>query len=232
MCALLHYSKTALKKEKKGKSTLSDPAHKSDDPPPRHILRPPFLFIHRHFLSLLRIQPTILDRRLHPPHILLHILPVQLRRLRVCRTIRIRIVQQTLDGRQDRGHVVRRGPPVLEDVETELAVGVDVGVEHAGEEFDGGRFVRVGFVKGEDEFEGAVFKGRVGWEWRDVGSTGTRSRRGGLAWAKYHGVPHHNVIGTWTSRDTTGWVTRQSFKIANKPSSAVCRLTFRIVDPD
>lgn len=37
-------------------------------------------------------------------------------------------------------------------------------MEHAGEEFDGGGFVGVGFVEGEEEFEGAVFEGRLRYE--------------------------------------------------------------------
>ena len=47
----------------------------------------------------------------------------------------------------------------------------------------------------------------------------------GLAWAEYHGVPYHDVIGTWAPRDPTRRVARQSFKVANETSSAVGRLT-------
>lgn len=45
-------------------------------------------------------------------------------------------------------------------------------MEHAGEEFDGGRFIGVGFVKGEEELEGAVFKGGVSYRGLNVGSVG------------------------------------------------------------
>ena len=63
-----------------------------------------------------------------------------------------------MDGGQDRGDIVGGRPSVLEDIETELAVGIDVWVKHSAKEFDGGRFVGVGFVEGEDELEGAVFE--------------------------------------------------------------------------
>lgn len=73
-------------------------------------------------------------------------------------------MQQTLDARQDRRHIIRRGPAVLQDVEAELAVGVDVRMEHAREEFDSGRLVWVGFVEGECQLEGAVFERRFSWQ--------------------------------------------------------------------
>jgi len=52
-------------------------------------------------------------------------------------------VEEALDGGEDGCDVVGGRPSVLEDVETELAIGVDVGVEHPREEFDGGGFVGV-----------------------------------------------------------------------------------------
>lgn len=79
-----------------------------------------------------------------------------------------------MNGSQDGGDVVGWRPPVLEDVEAELPVGVHVRaanedpssairqvrsqntgaevylLEHFGEELDGGRLVGVGFVKGEN----------------------------------------------------------------------------------
>lgn len=67
-----------------------------------------------------------------------------------------------MDGGEDSGDVVGRTPSVLENIETEVAVGVNVGMDHFGEEFDGGRIVGVRFFKGEDESESAVFEGRVG----------------------------------------------------------------------
>ena len=130
--------------------------------PSTNTLRSIPLLVHLHLLPFLWIQPTVLDRRLHPPNVLLHVLPVQLRRFRVRGAIWVRIVQQALDRRQDRGDVVRGGPPILEDVEAEFAVGVYVWVEHAREEFHRGGFVGVGFVEGEHELERAIFKGRVG----------------------------------------------------------------------
>lgn len=112
-------------------------------------------------LHLLRIQPTLLHRRLHPPHIFLHILPIQLRRLCIRRTVWVRIMQQTLYTRQDRSNIIRRRPSILQNIETELAICVHVRVEHSRQEFDRGGFVRVGFIECEEEFESAVFEGRV-----------------------------------------------------------------------
>ena len=71
-------------------------------------------------------------------------------------------MQQTLDRRQDRSDVVRRRPPVLKNVEAELAVGVHVWMKHARQELYGGWFVGVGFVECEQKLECAVFKGCVG----------------------------------------------------------------------
>ena len=44
--------------------------------------------------------------------------------------VRVGVVQETLDARQDGGNVVGGRPAVLQDVQTELAVGVNVRVEH------------------------------------------------------------------------------------------------------
>lgn len=115
-----------------------------------------------HFRFLFRIQPALLHRRLHSSHILLHILPIKLCGFRISWAIRVRVMQQTLYRCQDRGDIIRRGPSILEDVQTELAVGVYIRVEHPGKELDSRGLVGVGFVKGKKEFESAVFKGGFG----------------------------------------------------------------------
>jgi len=107
---------------------------------------------------LVVLQPAILDRRPHPSHVLLHVLAVKLRRLRVRGAVRVRIVQQALDGREDRRDVVRRRPSVLENVEAELPVRVHVRMEHPREEFYRRGLVRVRFIKSQQEFECAVFE--------------------------------------------------------------------------
>lgn len=71
-------------------------------------------------------------------------------------------MQQTLDGCEDGGDIVRRRPTVLEDVETQLSVSVDVGVEHARQKFDGGGFIGVCFVKSKEKLERAIFERRFG----------------------------------------------------------------------
>lgn len=67
-----------------------------------------------------------------------------------------------LDAGQDGGDVVRRAPSVLEDVETDLAGGIDVRMEHLGDELDTWRFTRVRFFELQHQFERAVLVGSVG----------------------------------------------------------------------
>jgi len=56
-------------------------------------------------------------------------------------------MQQTLNTRQNRRDIISRTPPILQDIQTQLSVRVHVRVKHLREEFDGRRFVRVGFVE-------------------------------------------------------------------------------------
>ena len=77
--------------------------------------------------------------------ILSPVLLVQLCSDAVGRTVRVGLVQQTLDGGEDGGHVVRGRPAVLEDVKANAAIGIHVGVEHLGNKADRGRLVRVFF---------------------------------------------------------------------------------------
>jgi hypothetical protein len=67
-----------------------------------------------------------------------------------------------LNARQDGRDVVRGAPAVLQDVQAQLARGVDVGVKHAAHELDARRLVRVRLLELHDEAEGAVLEGRVG----------------------------------------------------------------------
>lgn len=69
----------------------------------------------------------------------------------------------------------------MENIETELAIGVHVWMEHARKELDGRWLVGVGFVKGQQELERAILKGRIGWSRVGVGreamcQTGATSR--------------------------------------------------------
>ncbi|KAI9069717.1 hypothetical protein FKP32DRAFT_42608 [Trametes sanguinea] len=114
-----------------------------------------------HRLVLVRVEPALLDRRPHPAHVLLHVLPVELRRLRVRRAVRVRVVQERLDRGQDRRDVVRRRPPVLEDVQAELPVRVHVRVEHPRQELHRRRLVRVRLVEREQQLECPVLERRV-----------------------------------------------------------------------
>jgi hypothetical protein len=68
-----------------------------------------------------------------------------------------------LNAGQDSGDIVRGAPSVLQNVQTQLAGGVDVGVEHVRHELDARRLVGVRLLERHDEPEGAVLKGRVSW---------------------------------------------------------------------
>lgn len=97
------------------------------------------------------VDPAHLYRRPDSLDVLFVVVSIQLRCFGVCGTIKmdasvstlcdnsedksglrvwIRIVQQTLDTRQDRRYVVRRTPTILQDIETEFTVRVDVRVKH------------------------------------------------------------------------------------------------------
>ena len=71
-------------------------------------------------------------------------------------------MKQALDGSQDGCDVVGGAPPVLENVETEFTGGVHVWMEHAGEELDLRRLVRIRLIKSEQELESTVLKGSLG----------------------------------------------------------------------
>jgi hypothetical protein len=61
-----------------------------------------------------------------------------------------------LYAQEDCLDVVDGGPFFLEDVETDVAGHVDVGMVHGGDEFDDGSGIRVGRRECKGEFEGEV----------------------------------------------------------------------------
>ena len=66
-----------------------------------------------------------------------------------------------LDAGQDGRDIVRRAPPVLQNVEAELARRVHVGVEHLTDELDRGRLVRVLFLEVHYEPKGSILEGGI-----------------------------------------------------------------------
>lgn len=92
-----------------------------------------------------------------------------------------------LNARQHSGHIVRRTPPILQYIQTQLSRAVDVGVEHLRDEFDAGWFVGVLLFEVHDEAEGAVFKRGVGW-------------------ADDDSVPGHYIVCDRGGGDTGWWV--------------------------
>lgn len=71
------------------------------------------------------------------------------------------MVDAPLDAGQDGGYVVCRAPPILQDVQTQLAGAVDIRVEHGADKLDAWRLVGVRLLEVHDEAEGSVFKGCV-----------------------------------------------------------------------
>eukprot|EP00563_Minutocellus_polymorphus_P021434 CAMPEP_0197721714 /NCGR_PEP_ID=MMETSP1434-20131217/4679_1 /TAXON_ID=265543 /ORGANISM="Minutocellus polymorphus, Strain CCMP3303" /LENGTH=142 /DNA_ID=CAMNT_0043306771 /DNA_START=306 /DNA_END=731 /DNA_ORIENTATION=- len=81
-------------------------------------------------------RPSSAPQSPYPPVVLPPVLVVEAAGLGVGGTGGVGIAQQALDAGQNGRDVVDRAPLVLEDVEADLAVVVDVGVEHFGEEAD------------------------------------------------------------------------------------------------
>ena len=92
-----------------------------------------------------------------------------------CLPLGIWVVQQTLHTRQDGRNIICRTPTVLQYIQTQLAVMINVRMEHFGYEADGRWFVGVCVGKCESEAEGAIFEGRVGC---DDGIGGRVKQRG------------------------------------------------------
>ena len=78
-----------------------------------------------------------------PPIVLSPILAKEPARLGVRRAAWVGIAEKGLYGGQDCGDVVDWRPLVLEDIETDLSIVVNVGVEHFGQETNRGGLVWV-----------------------------------------------------------------------------------------
>lgn len=163
-------------------------------------LRPSFLWllIDFHTLLVFRIQPALFDSSLYSPNIFLHIFPVQLCCLCVGGTVRIRIVQQTLDGRKDRGYVVCWRPPILQDIKTQLSIGIYIWVEHSREELHSGRLVGIRFVEIQSQLECAILEGCFRCPKDVLLTTGHSMLRNTRTWAENDSIPNHYVIRAWT----------------------------------
>jgi len=142
-----------------------------------------------------------------------------LRRLRVRRAVRVGIMKQTLDARQDCSDVVCGRPSVLQDVKAELAVCVHIRVEHAREELDGRRLVGVRFVEGQEELEGTIFE--WGLAWKGFFRHFKRLRGIMRTWPEDNCVPKHDILWKWAARDATRWVRLEPLEVTNQAFLAV-----------
>lgn len=68
-----------------------------------------------------------------------------------------------LDTGENCRHIVGGTPPVLQNIKTELAGSIHVGVEHLANEFDSRGFVRILFLKIHHQAKGSIFKRSIGW---------------------------------------------------------------------
>lgn len=66
-----------------------------------------------------------------------------------------------LNARKNGRHIVGGAPAILQDIETQLARAIDVGVKHLANEFHSGRFVGILFFEMHDQTECAIFKRRI-----------------------------------------------------------------------
>jgi hypothetical protein len=66
-----------------------------------------------------------------------------------------------LNAGQNRRHIIRWAPSVLQDIQTKLASGVHVRVEHRADKLHSRRLIRVLLFEVHDKPEGAVFEGRI-----------------------------------------------------------------------
>ena len=96
----------------------------------------------RLFPTLSLLCPVLLILLLQQLSILLLIRP-QPRRVRIQRRIVIRLSQQTLNGQQNRPHVIRRRPLLFQNIQTNIPKLIDVWVETRGGKFHHRRFKRV-----------------------------------------------------------------------------------------
>ena len=71
---------------------------------------------------------------------------------------------------QDRCHIVRWAPTILQDIQAQFPSSIDVGMEHCADKLDCGRLVRILLLEMHDQSKGSIF------EW-------------GICWADDHSVP-------------------------------------------
>ena len=67
-----------------------------------------------------------------------------------------------MNTRQDCCDIIRWTPSILQDVEAQLAGGVNVGVEHLADELDSRRLVRILLLEMHHESKGAVLEWGIG----------------------------------------------------------------------
>lgn len=137
---------------------------------------------------------------------------VEIRGLNVCWRRCIRIIQETLDTRQDCRHIVRWAPSVLQNVQAQLTGGVYVWMEHLANELDCRWLVWILLLKVHNKSKGTVFKGSV---------------RG----SDDHSIPSHDIISHGRCGYTCRRICLHALEISHQTATGGCRHDCRLTWP-
>lgn len=127
-----------------------------------------------------------------------------------------------LNTRQYRRNIIRRTPPILQNIQTQLARSIHVRVEHGGYELDAGRFVGVLLFEVHYESERAVFEGGVAGSDDDCIPVGAIYQYRGwcvVLGRGFLGVPGHDVVCDGRGADPGGWIGLHAFEVAHQAAA-------------
>lgn len=166
------------------------------------------------------VLPTLLHSLTHSLGVFASVVFVEIRCLNICRRSSVRVVEKTnnksataacsvsihrcvvspLDTGQDRRDIVRRTPPVLEDIQTQLAGRINVGMKHFTDELNSRWLIWVLLFEMHDESKGTVFEGGIGRSNDDGVPGGGKSVYNHAESCFLRCIPCHNIISYWRGR--------------------------------
>lgn len=76
-------------------------------------------------------------------------------------TLCLQEIRMPLNARQNCSHIIRRTPPVLQDIQAQFPRTVNVWVKHLADKFDSRWFVGILLFKVHDQAEGSIFERRI-----------------------------------------------------------------------
>lgn len=127
-----------------------------------------------------------------------------IRGLGICGRCCIWIVQKTLNASENGADIECRGPSVLQDVETQLATLVNVGMKHLRDKLYHRWFCWVLLVELDHEFECAIL------EW-------------GVFWADNDGIPAHDIVSQGYGRYSGSGILLDPFEVPHQALAGRCR---------